>query len=189
MENRGSFSLQWLAFYVAPLISNPLRKLWFQKSIQSLLNRIFSNALARALAHTLQADSLQQRKLTKQAYQGVCFHFFALRQEGRNMVLGHCSSHTPCGLHVPHRVSRELHKALFLLHPVQRLFTLPGEKIVILLPELYKCLQSRLLLNTRWNTAQPSSQQGRVRAAAGLRNHLKLQTRKAEVFLPDTSST
>lgn len=76
VERRGSFSLQWAAFYVAPLISNPLSKFWFQETVQSSLNCVFSNALAHTLAHMLQAESLQKIKLTLQACQGVCFCFF-----------------------------------------------------------------------------------------------------------------
>lgn len=44
------------------------------------------------------------------------------------MILGHCSSHASCDIHTLQRVPRELHKALFPLHPVQQLFTLPGGK-------------------------------------------------------------
>lgn len=76
VERRGSFSPQWAAFYVSPLISNPLSKFWFQETVQSSLNCVFSNALAHTLAHMPQAESLQKIKLTLQACQGVCFYFF-----------------------------------------------------------------------------------------------------------------
>lgn len=56
------------------------------------------------------------------------FLFFPQRQEGGNMILGHCSSHASCGIHTPHRVPRGLHKAPSSLHPVQQIFTLPGGK-------------------------------------------------------------
>lgn len=72
---------------------------------------------------------------------------------------------------------------------VLQLFTFPGEKFLMLLPELPKCPQHRLLLNIRCITAHPSSQNSGVTAAAGLKSHLTLQRRKAEVFLPATSST
>lgn len=79
-------------------------------------------------------------------------------------------------------LSSELHKALFLPHPVQQLFTLPGQKFLMMPPELQKCPQSRQLFSTRCITAHLSSHKGPLTGFAQTRAHPPNKVIKSLVY-------
>lgn len=114
------------------------------------------------------------------------FLFCSPKARGKKHGFG--SPLTTCFLWL-HRVSSELHKALLLLHPVQKLFILPRKKIPDAATWMAQVSLRQAALKYQCISAQPSSQTGGVRAAAaGLRARLKLQTGKAEVCLPAAAS-